>query len=368
MRPCRIELSANALIHNVQQVRQAAPQSQLMAMVKANAYGHGSLWAAQVLADKVDALAVASLEEAQILRSGGCDLPLLILGGFFTADELPLAETLGVWLVVHESWQLKALAEYWPKTPWKIWVKVDSGMHRLGFAPEVLRQVLEYLSAMPQVAKVTLMSHLAQADQPQSLINQTQGENFVQLAKNYQAWWSFGALDWSLCNSAGLFTHPSWQGDWVRPGISLYGSHPLGAGSPSLGLKPVMRLKASIMALRWVDNDQGVGYGHSFVTRGKRLIATVPLGYGDGFPRWAPNGLVFALVRGGQSYPVYLAGRVSMDLITLDVSDVPQVQIGEDIEFWGEHVDLDQIAAACNTIGYTLMTQMTMRPQRCLIA
>ena len=276
-------LNGAALRHNLSRVRELAPQSKILSVIKANAYGHGAIWAAKQLSALTDGFAVALLEEAVELRKAGIEKDILILEGVFDADELEQAQQLNCQLVIHHELQIEML-ERSDKDIGILWLKVNTGMHRLGFPPVQVADVWNRLSALNSVTEIKLMTHFACSDDFSHTLNQQQLTNFQSITKNYSA-------QTSAANSAAIFNLPQSLGDWVRPGIMLYGSSPCENKSPEdCLLQPVMTLKAKVITLQEVAQGHSVGYGAEWVANRNSLIAVVSIGYGDGYPCQAPAG------------------------------------------------------------------------------
>ncbi len=359
MRPLVAHIDLDALRHNYQLAQRCAPQSRSVAVIKADAYGHGALACAGALESCVPAFAVASLDEALVLRRGGIDVPIVLLEGIFSVDELALVDTHRLWMAVHSRWQLEALLAFTPETPIPVWLKVDSGMHRLGFAPAEIDAVWHALSAAPQVGELHLMSHFATADSVASAHYSQQWDCVHALACR---------LDAPLClaNSPATLAHPETHGAFNRPGVMLYGSDPLEqANAASRELKPVMTLRSEVIALRDIGPDEPVGYGGRFCASGTARIAVVAAGYGDGYDRHAADGTP-VLVNGQRAA---LAGKVSMDMLTVDVTGIDDVHIGSEVVLWGRAengtvLSIDEVARHCDTISYTLLTGVLPRVPR----
>ncbi|MFT4518214.1 MAG: alanine racemase [Halioglobus sp.] len=355
-RPNQARLDLTALRNNVSLVRELAPQSKLMAVVKANAYGHGAVIIAQALESQVDALAVACIEEAEELRNAGIAAPVLLLEGVFEPAELRLAAQLGLWITIENEQQLNWLEQAELAAPIQCWLKVDTGMNRLGVSPaaaEVFYQRI--VDSKNSSATPVLYTHFASADDTSS------DQTLSQLAV-------FDALSLSAprsaANSAGLMAWPKAHYDWVRPGYMLYGNSPfIAPHSNAKTLQPVMTLTSAIISLRDVAVGETVGYAGSWTAQRPSRIATVTIGYGDGYPRMAPNGTP-VLVRGKTAK---LAGRVSMDMITVDVTDIRDVQLGDEVVLWGGEIPLPKIARLAGTIGYELTTRMPARTPRVIL-
>lgn len=352
-RPTEARISTDALRHNAQIARTLAPSSRLMAVVKANAYGHGAITVARTLSGDVDAMAVASIEEAVALRDAEIKVPILLLQGAFEARELGVAAGLGLWVTIQNEAQLRWLEETNLPAQLNCWLKVDTGMNRLGVIPE---DAAAFLSRIADTGKchqeVVLCTHFATADNLADATTARQIQCFNQL--------NLPGIR-SAANSAGLLAWPEAHYDWVRPGYMLYGQSPMAAPHDNAaGLQPVMTLASKVIALREVATGESVGYGGTWVANRPSRIATVAIGYGDGYPRQARNGTP-VLVRGQRGA---LAGRVSMDMITVDVTDIPDVSLGDEALLWGDELPLDEIAKHSGTIGYELTTRMPARVNR----
>ena len=274
-RPARALLNAAALRHNLTEVRQRAPRSRVMAVIKANGYGHGIVWVARTLSD-ADAFGVACIEEAQTLRDSGITKPITLLEGFFEASELPLIATHNLSSAIHHEQQLRALESARLAKPISVWIKLDTGMHRLGFAPEEFQSVLARLKATPNVSDIRVMSHFANADIPDDVGTRTQIERF-----NTQV--TSAGLERSLSNSAGIVAWPASHLDWVRPGIMLYGGAPLvRTPAQALNLRAVMTLETALIAVHRFKKGESVGYGSEFHCPEDMNIGIAAIGYGDG--------------------------------------------------------------------------------------
>ncbi len=354
-RPTRASVNLAALRHNCQLAKDLTGDGQLMPVVKANAYGHGAVQVARALEPLADAFAVACIEEAQELRESGIALPVMLMEGVFSDDELEIASRHDFWIMVQNELQLAALESASLPRPVTCWLKLDSGMHRLGFEMERAGELLSRLQACQQVSgDVVLATHLACADELDNPYTREQIERFRTHTE---------ALDMptSIANSPGLLGWPEARSDWNRPGVMLYGQSPFHAPHPEADkLQPVMTLTSTIIALREVQKGDSVGYGSTWTASRPSRIATVPIGYGDGYPRRAENGT--PVLVDGRRAP--LAGRVSMDMITIDVTDVPDAQLGDEITLWGEGLTANEIAGHADTIGYEIMTRMLARVPR----
>lgn len=363
-RPLRAEINLAALRHNYQLALGSSPDGTAVAVVKANAYGHGAVEVASALADLAPAFAVACIEEADELVAAGIRQPILLLEGFFTADELPRIVRHGYETVLHAAWQLEQLEAFLAEgqvaaAALNIWLKVDTGMHRLGFAPEETAAVYRRLQALPAVGKITLTTHFARADELSS------DATTMQLQKLQALQHELGCAV-SVANSPAILGWPQAQQGWLRPGIMLYGASPLGAEHlQGARLQPVMSLKSALISVRELPAGEAVGYGARFVTQQPTRIGVVACGYGDGYPRHAREGTP-VLVNGIRCR---LAGRVSMDMLTVDLTGCPDAQVGDEVELWGTSLPVNEVAEHCDTISYTLLTCLLPRvPRRYLPA
>ncbi|MEL0550752.1 catabolic alanine racemase DadX [Raoultella lignicola] len=348
-RPVLASIDVSALRQNLQIVRRAAPTSRLWAVVKANAYGHGlsRVWSAL---SGADGFAMLNLEEAILLREHGWKGPILMLEGFFHADELALFDKYRLTTSVHSNWQIKALQQAELHAPLDIYVKVNSGMNRLGFMPDRIHIVWQQLRALGNVSEMTLMSHFADAENPQGIVEPMR--RIEQAAEGLDC-------PRSLSNSAATLWHPEAHFDWVRPGIVLYGASPSGQWQDvaNSGLKPVMTLSSEIIAVQNLKAGDAVGYGGIYRASGEQRIGIVACGYADGYPRLAPDNTP-VLVDGVRTTTV---GRISMDMLAVDLTPCPQAGIGAPVELWGKEIKIDDVASACGTVGYELMCALAPR-------
>jgi len=354
MRPLVATVDLAAVLHNHALARRCAPGARAFAVVKANAYGHGVREVVTALRDEADGFAVACLEEAAEVRALHPGARVLLLEGCFEAAEYRVAAHLGLDVAVQGPEQAEALLEAELERPLNVWLKLDSGMHRLGFDAAGLRAWHARLQGAAQVAELNLMSHFACADEPGHPLTTRQLDSFRDLA-------DLPVDGRSLANSAAILSLPPAHQDWLRPGIMLYGASPFGGRSAAeLGLRPAMTLSARLIAVREVAPGETVGYGASWSATRPSRIGTVCCGYADGYPRNAPAGTPL-LIRGRR---LPLAGRVSMDMLTVDLSALPEARIGEPVELWGADLPVDEVARACGTIGYELLTRVTARVPR----
>lgn len=350
-RAARATVSTAALHHNLATVRRLAPAARVMAVIKANAYGHGLIGAGRALKG-ADALAVARIEEAVALREAGLEIPIVLLEGVLDAAQLPLAASLALELVVHSPEQLAMVEAAQLPRPVQAWLKLDTGMNRLGFSPQAARAAAARLATCPQVgSQVRLMTHLACADERDARVTDAQLRTFRE---------ALGELpgERSIANSAGLLWRGDTHADWVRPGIILYGASPFADKTgEELGLQPAMELMSTVIAIRTVHRDGRVGYGGVWRAREDSRIAIAAIGYGDGYTRHLGSGTP-VLVRGKRAP---LAGRISMDMIAVDVTLVPQVRVGDEVKLWGTGLPVEELARLAGTIPYELLCSVTQR-------
>lgn len=348
---CSATIDTSALKHNLQIIRSVAPRSRVMAVIKANAYGHGIVPVARALAS-ADALAVARLAEARQLRKAGIVSRVVLLEGVNLRTELEQAAQLGLDLVVHNDEQARMLEDFEISDAFSVWLKIDTGMNRLGIAAADLNDFLHRLRRCASVRNVPrLMSHLANADDRDDAKTPSQMREFAAITDTQ-------GCERTLANSGGLF---GWKGshfDWVRPGIALYGITPFATGTGAdLGLRPAMRLQARIIALRRVEPGQTVGYGGNWRAPVSTRIAVAGIGYGDGYPRHLDNGAPVSL----HGHLAPLLGRVSMDMITIGLDDHPDAAIGDEVTLWGRELPVEQVARLAGTIPYELLCGVTQR-------
>ena len=347
-RPTYAIVDTAAFVANYRYAKSLAPRARALALVKANAYGHGAVTLARALAAEADAFGVACSEEAMELRESGIDNPIVLLEGVFEPAEIANAAMHQFTLVVHSPLQLDWLLAAHPARPLDVWLKVDSGMHRLGFEPGELAEAYARLDASPNVGKIVLMSHLASADDTTSTTTTDQLARFHQAIRGIEA-------PVSLANSAALMAWPQTHGSWVRPGIMLYGSSPL--DTPDSKLQPVMRFESRLIAIHDLAAGESIGYGGRYTCSVPTRVGVVATGYADGYPRHAPDGTPVAV----NDQRVQLIGRVSMDMLTVDLTGQPQAQVGDHVQLWGDRVSVADVARQCGTISYELFTRITRR-------
>lgn len=353
-RGTRAVIDLSALQHNFRRVKTCAPHSKVLAVVKADGYGSGAVPVARALPE-ADGFGVATFAEALALRQAGITQPILLMEGVLDPCELQQAAEQCFDVVVHQDWQLDMLLNTAIAAPLVVWLKVDTGMHRLGLPPEQATVVWEILRSNPCVRELRLMSHLACADEVDHPLNVVQRNAFAALVS------STGARTCSLANSAGILRGEAFHFEWVRPGIMLYGAAPVNeASAAELDLKPVMQLESSVIAKSVVPAGATVGYGATWKAPHDTPVAVVAIGYGDGYPRHVSKE-AFVLID-GQRCP--LVGRVSMDMLTVDISAVPAVPINAPVILWGNGLPVESVARWAGTINYELLCQVTDRVQR----
>lgn len=342
----------HAIRHNLACVRRWAPGSRVMAAVKADAYGHGAVPVARALEGAgVDMLAVACIEEAQVLREAHVRAPIALLEGVISADEAALAAYEGLHVVVHDFWQVDLLEAMPAESNVALWFKLDSGMHRLGFPLDAVPRLREVLRRHPAWRFQGWITHLARADETDVDTTPAQIAAFDAALRDVP-----GAR--SIANSAGLIAWPEARRDWVRPGLALYGASPLpGKTGAALGLRAALRLESRLLAVRTYEAGSPIGYGAAYVCPQRMPIGVVAVGYADGLHRSLRNGTPVLI--GGRRVP--LAGRVSMDMITVDLRGVPEAQVGDPVLLFGEALPAEEIAACAGTLAYELFCGLTNR-------
>ncbi len=347
----RAIVDTEALRHNLARAREMAPASKVLAVVKANAYGHGIVPTAVALAG-ADGFAVARLEEGVALRAAGLRQKVLLLEGVFEVDQLRQAAHHDFDIMVHEPEQLALLESFRGEVRFNTWVKIDTGMNRLGFKPAQWPAALERLMTCAAVARpLTLVTHLASADDRDDAFTREQIALFERLTAGIPG-------ERSIANSAGVLACATARGGWIRPGLMLYGVSPFAdTDGTSLGLKPAMRLITQVIAVKDVAAGERVGYGGVWTARRPTRLAIAAAGYGDGYPRNTASGAP-VLVNGGRAS---IAGRVSMDMIAVDVTDLTPVAVGDVVTLWGSGVNVEEIARAAGTIPYELVCGVSQR-------
>lgn len=350
-RPARASIDVAALRHNLSRVRVFAPHSRILAIVKANGYGHGLARVGRALSG-ADGFGVACLEEALALREAGIDKRILLLGGVFDPSELPLVVQHRLDVVVHDETQVRLLELARLNSPVSVWLKVDTGMHRLGVPPACVPRVWQRLADCVNVARpMRVLSHFASADDRQAAQTANQLSCLLGCAKGLSA-------ELSIANSAAVLTRPDAHCDWVRPGIMLYGISPfVDDVGTDYGLRPVMTLSTQLIAVKHIEPGETIGYGGTWRCPQAMPVGVAAIGYGDGYPRHAPSGT--AVLVNGERVP--LIGRVSMDLITLDLRRQPRAQPGDRVVLWGRGLPIEELAQSAGTIAYELVCRVASR-------
>lgn len=354
-RPLRARIHLDAIRHNYRRAKSLAPRSRALAVVKANAYGHGAVAVACALADEADGFAVACVEEALELRESGIQGPMLLLEGVFSPDEIALVDRAGLAMVVHCREQLDWVLAARPGQRLDCWIKLDTGMHRIGFRPPEFAEVNALLAACPHVGERVAMTHFARADEISHPYTYAQIAAFEQTLNGLQ-------VGHSLANSAAVLAWPQAHGDWTRPGIMLYGVSPFAgveanSESEASDLRPAMTLESALIAVRDLEVGEPIGYGGRFVCERPTRVGVAAIGYADGYPRHARDGTPIAV---GERL-TRVIGRVSMDMITLDLTGFDDARPGDPVELWGRTVPAAAVAEASDTIAYQLFTGIGRR-------
>lgn len=346
-RPIRSKINLSALQYNLRLARRLT-SARIMAVIKAEAYGHGLLHSADAL-DDADGFALLELRDAVSLREAGFRQTILLLEGFFSVDELPRMAEYEIASVIHSPQQIAMLDAYPRRAALDVWLKVNTGMNRLGFVAHELSVAMEKLKAHPAVRDITLMTHFSHADEATGVTAQM--EKFNQQVAPYR-------LARSLANSAALLRYPATHADWVRPGIMLYGSSPFPeVSAQQLGLQPVMTLQSEIIAVRDLEAGESISYGGLFSAKYPMRIGVVACGYADGYPRHAPSGTPI-LVDGRRTR---ILGRITMDMLCIDLSAHAAAKVGSTVTLWGEGLSVEEVAQAAGTISYELLCAMARR-------
>lgn len=352
-RPILARIHASSLRSNLQRARALAGSRKVWAVVKANAYGHGIERVMPAFSD-ADGLALLDLAEAQRARAAGWRKPILLLEGFFSAEDLELVDRLGLSTIVHDDDQLNMLTRHRFSRPVDVQVKLNTGMNRLGFDPARFPAVVSALRLNASLRVTTAVMHFANADLREVNASPSVEDQLACFARTLTGWQG----QRSVANSAALFLQPAAVGDWVRPGIALYGGSPSASVSPvALGLAAGMTLASRVIAVQRVARGGSVGYGSRWVAARDSRIGIVACGYADGYPRCAPDGTPVSV----DGLEVPLAGRVSMDMLTVDLTDAPRSGVDSAVELWGRTVPIDRVAERCGTVGYELMCALAPR-------
>jgi len=352
MRPTMANIKLDAIVNNYLLACRFAPASKNLAVIKANAYGHGLVEVARALAAEAPAFAVAFFDEAVQLRGAGISKPIVVLQGPTNAADIAEAVARDFWLLLHHQQQLDWVLASTCPGPVNVWLKVETGMHRLGFTPQELDQVCTDLLSSPNVRKqLVLCTQPACADDLASPMTNQQLGIMQACARKHH-------LGMSVANSAAIMNWPDTHADWNRPGYMLYGNSPMGTyGDDSNGLQPAMTMKSEIITIKKLVAGEAAGYGQDWVADKDTITGTIAIGYGDGYPRHAPSGTP-VLVNGQRAK---LVGRVSMDLISVDLTGLENVEVGDPVELWGQRLSVNEVAAFAGTIGYELLAGLTGR-------
>lgn len=350
-RRAEMHINSDALLHNFNRVREFASHSKIIAMVKANAYGHDLRRVANLLKD-ADAFGVACLEEAKMIRQAGVTRqPIIIMVGFFSESELDDISTLNCEVVLHQQHQIEVLKKVHLASFINVWLKINTGMNRLGFLPEELETVYKTLRELNNVREIRLMTHFSDADNPTNPKTKNQIEIFNKVTKDF-------SNEKSLANSAGIIAFPESHADWVRPGLMLYGASPIvGKTAADFNLKPAMTLTSEILSVQHYKKSDQIGYGSTFICPENMPVGIAALGYGDGYP-WHASGCAPILVK---DHECQLAGRVSMDMLAIDLRNYPEAKIGDRVVLWGDGMPIERIAESANTIPYELLCGIVRR-------
>lgn len=353
-RPTFITIDLGALQYNLQRVRAIAPGRSVLAMVKANAYGHGMVSIARALTG-ADALGVASIDEGIALRDAGVTHPIFLMEGLFSPDEVALAARYQFTLIIHHWPQVKMLEQSALKHEFPVWIKINTGMNRLGITPTEAEDVYRRLIQLACIKKpIGLMTHFAEADLLDNRTTIDQMHVFNLATRHLSG-------PRSLANSAAILGWPETHGDWVRPGLMLYGASPFAHKTGAdLDLKPVMTFSSRLIALNSISRGSKVGYGGTWMAPEDMLLGVVAVGYGDGYPQFAKNGTP-VLVNGQECQ---LVGRVSMDMLTVDLRKQPNAKVGDPVVLWGDGLSVERVAKNSHSSAYELLTRMTTRPAR----
>lgn len=353
-RATRAIIDLSAICQNYNLAKSLASGSDAVAIIKADAYGHGAIRVALAMEPEVPAFGVACIEEAIEIRDAGVKKPILLLEGFFTADELSTIAEQNFWTAVHRIDQITMLEDAQLVAPVKVWLKLDTGMHRLGIDATDFREAYDRLHACENVSDIVLMSHLACADELDKPHTLQQGALFDQTVRGVSA-------PHSISNSPATLAWPTMHRDWIRPGLMLYGASPFEASQVNADkLLAAMTLESEVIAVHDLQAGEAVGYAASYVCEENTCVGTVAIGYGDGYSRHAGTGTP-VIVNGQRTR---IIGRVSMDMCAIDLTGLTNVGVGSKVELWGAQLSVNEVARHCGTIPYTLFTGVTRRVPR----
>lgn len=352
-RPLAAIIDLAALQSNLALANVAMPQAKTWAVVKANAYGHGLELGMQGFAN-ADGLSLIELDAAVRLREWGWRKPIMLLEGLFEPADIAVADQHRLQVVIHNDQQIAMLANSTVNLPLDVHLKINTGMNRLGFAPDRVPAVYQNLRAIPAVGTIAFMTHFANAEDPEPVLSAA-----TQLARFRQATAGLhGSV--SLANSAATLLHKELSADWIRPGVMLYGGSPGGRSAADFDLQPAMTLQSALIAVQRIEQGDAVGYGSQFIAEQAMRVGVVACGYADGYPRHVPTGTPIVV----DGIRTRVIGRVSMDMITVDLTPVPQADVGSTVILWGAGLPIEQIATAAGTIGYELMCAVAPRVPR----
>jgi len=349
------EINLTALLHNARIIKKLAPQAKILAMVKANAYGHGASLIAKTLAPIVDGFGVARLTEAIFLQKQNIHHPIFILNGFSTKEELIEIAKYNFIIAIQNLQQVELIEKTDLPKPISAWIKINTGMNRLGIQRQFFSEAYQRLSNCKNILKpIGLMTHFACADDKENPMNQLQNELFLNLTQSIFA-------EKSLANSAAILNFPHTHANWIRPGIMLYGCSPIANKTGiDLNLKPVMTLKSKIIVIADIEKGMSIGYGATFIAAKDMRIGVIAIGYGDGYPRHIKSETPVLI----NKKFAYIVGRVSMDSIVVDLNNHPEAQINDEAILWGEGLPVEIIAEKAHTICYELLCQVSHIPER----
>jgi alanine racemase len=351
MKTIQITIDEKAMLHNLHEIKKHAPASKILAMVKANAYGHGLLTIGNILLNEVDGFGIARMDEALLLRKNFPHKKIVLLSGFFNEEELTFVQQHHIDVVIHRHDQIQLLKENPSQSVMNLWIKVDTGMNRLGFSPEEALSIYETLNYLPKVHIECMMTHFACANEDNVKVTQHQFSQLRQLKQQ------FPNIAWSSAKSGTIFSVPEFNDDWIRPGIALYGINPFDQGLASdLNLKPVMTLRAKIISIHAVKKNETVGYGGTWTAPQDTTIAIVTVGYADGYSRHMRQGTPVLI--NGRTYP--LIGRVCMEMLIVELGHSKDVQLGDDAILWGDKLPIEQIAKQADTTPYELLCNVKL--------
>lgn len=349
-RPARVVINLSALRHNFQQVRQLAPDSKIISIVKADAYGHGLTRIASAL-EHTDAFGVACLEEARELRTIDIMKPIILLEGPYSSGELEEIARLNLDIVIHDLSQLRMLEHAPADAEFNVWLKIDTGMHRLGFLPDEVIETWRWLSQLKCIRLIRIMTHLANASERNHPMTRIQLDCFATLHDQMQ-------LEASIANSAGIIAHPDSHADWVRPGLMLYGVSPMSdSTSVEENLQPVMTMESRLIAVKNIKQGDTVGYGATWTCPEDMPVGIVATGYGDGYPRHAPSGTPVLV----NQQRTGLIGRASMDMLIVDLRTQSEAKVGDRVILWGDGLPVEEVAKHADTIPYELLSSVHKR-------